>query len=92
MKFASVTFLRSSTVNPYNIYHRTIPYDVNLKTAFYVINVDTASDPVIGIVHYFIIFGYPFGELCSIATTTVEPHATKSIAPPTPFTFWPGII
>jgi len=92
MKAASVHFLISYTVSPCAIYYKIIPYFVNLNTAFYVINQLTHFGPVIGIDHYFTTFDLPSGLQCYIAIITVDTEDTRFIAPPTPLTFYPGIM
>ena len=48
--------------------------------------------PVSGSVHSGMNLGSPFLELCSITTMIFLTPATRSIAPPIPFTILPGII
>src|SRR4051794_12692923 len=52
----------------------------------------TTPLPVIGSVHSFKIFGLPSLEVCSISAPPRFTPATRSIAPPGPFTILPGII
>lgn len=62
------------------------------KTPSSVIIFETHFYPVKGRSHFFNNFGDPFFVLCSVKTTNLEPLATKSIAPPIPFTSFLGII
>ncbi len=57
-----------------------------------VINLFTTPFPVKGKEHFSNTFDYPLLFKCSIKTITLDPDATKSIAPPIPLTFFPGII
>ncbi len=52
----------------------------------------TTFVPVNGSVHFFRILWPPSFVVCSIATMTFFAPATRSIAPPIPFTIFPGII
>ena len=52
----------------------------------------TQRRPVSGSVHAARIFCSPFRATCSIVTTTRFAPATRSIAPPIPFTIFPGIM
>ena len=54
--------------------------------------VSTTFTPVSGRVHCRRIFGWPSRVVCSIATITRRAPATRSMAPPMPFTILPGII
>jgi hypothetical protein len=59
--------------------------------------IETTPWAVKGRLQWFNIFlsNYPvflFLAECSITTITLDPHATKSIAPPIPLTNLPGII
>ena len=51
----------------------------------------TTRAPVSGRLHCLSSFGLP-PAVCSISTTTFFTPATRSIAPPIPFTILPGII
>jgi hypothetical protein len=52
----------------------------------------TQRRPVNGSVHSRRIFASPRRDTCSIVTTTRRAPATRSIAPPIPFTIFPGIM
>ena len=52
----------------------------------------TTRLPVIGRLQAFKILGEPSFAACSMITTTRFARATRSIAPPMPFTILPGII
>lgn len=62
-----------------------------LNTANSVITVSTTDLPVKGKSHYYNNLWAPLA-VCSITTITLDPQATKSIAPPIPLTIFPGII
>lgn len=61
------------------------------KTAKLVITTSTTPFPVKGKLFYANNLWSPLA-VCSITTTTFDPHATKSIAPPIPLTIFPGMI
>ena len=52
----------------------------------------TQRRPVRGSVHRLRIFFSPDFAVCSIVTTSRRAPATRSIAPPMPFTILPGIM
>src|SRR5208337_1700341 len=88
----SVARCTSSAVSPGATSSSTSPHPVTRMYAISVTIVPTTRTPVSGSVHFFKIFGAPSFVVCSIATTTRRAPATKSIAPPIPFTIFPGII
>ena len=61
------------------------------KTANSVTTFFTQPTPVKGKVHSFKIFDSPALLLCIMATIILSAEATKSMAPPIPFTIFPGI-
>ena len=67
-----------------------------VKTPRSVITMSTTRVPVSGRSHWFSSFGLSEPSLplavCSITTTTFLTPATRSMAPPMPFTILPGII
>ncbi len=82
---------------PYAIYVKTSFPSLFSKTANSVINILTTPFAVNGNTHCYKIFlstapVFLLRAECSITTITLDPHATKSIAPPIPFTNLPGII
>src|SRR5580765_2815110 len=85
---ASVAFCTSSAVRPGATSARTKPAGVTAMQAISVTIVFTTPTPVRGSVHFFSIFGWPSRVVCSIATTTRFAPATRSIAPPMPFTIF----
>ena len=70
----------------------TSPSFATWITAISVTIRSTQRRPVSGSVHWVRIFGLPSLAACSIVTTTRRAPATRSMAPPIPFTILPGII
>ena len=67
------------------------PFSVTSRTASSVTTFLTHPTPVNGKVHFFKILDSPALLTCIMATIIFSAEATKSIAPPIPFTILPGI-
>ena len=81
----------SSTETPGALSNNLKPLEVTSRTANSVTTFFTQPTPVKGSVHFFKIFDSPALLTCIIATIIFSAEATKSIAPPIPFTIFPGI-
>mmetsp|Transcript_22955 Transcript_22955/g.55691 ORF Transcript_22955/g.55691 Transcript_22955/m.55691 type:complete len:211 (+) Transcript_22955:99-731(+) len=91
--FATVFSRTSSTETPSaTSVNTSSPISLSTSnTAISVMIMSTIPFPVRGSEHLSRIFGAPFFEQWSIVTTTRLPQLTRSIAPPIPFTIFPGI-
>src|SRR5262249_55204839 len=90
--WGSVSRCSSSIVTPCRNSFKTSPFFPTSINAISVPIVSPTATPVSGSEHFRRIFGLPSLVACSIATMTRLAPATRSMAPPIPFTIFPGII
>jgi hypothetical protein len=83
--------LISSTVIPGALSNNLSPLGVTSNTAISLTIFFTHLTPVSGSVHFGKSLDSPFGFVCIMATMMFFALATRSIAPPIPFTIFPGI-